>query len=141
VAQRLGLLPVRIVQPRTFLLIPMAGQLSARDDWSGLRNSTDEVVRFVQYLSIPTAIALGFLAGPTIEAWVGPLYREAAPVIGLLCLAGVVQAWAVTLRNALNGSGRPTLAAVLYAVEAVLHVVLGILLAARYGALGMAEAT
>jgi len=141
VAQRLGLLPVRIVQPRTFLLIPKAGQLSARDDRSGLRDSTDEVVRFVQYLSIPTAIALGFLAGPTTEAWVGPLYREAAPVIGLLCLAGVVQAWAQTLRNALNGAGRPTLAAVLYGVEAVLHVFLGILLASRYGALGMAEAT
>ena len=95
VAQRLGLLPVRIVS---------AADLSScsprRVSWRrattnpALREITDDVVRFVQYLSIPAAIALGFLAGPTVEVWVGPVYREAAPVVGLLCLAGVVQAWA-----------------------------------------------
>jgi O-antigen/teichoic acid export membrane protein len=140
VAQRLGLLPTRIVQPRTSLLFTMAGQLAARDNRAGLRESTDEVVRYVQYLSIPTAIALGFLAGPTIEAWVGPQFREAAPVIGLLCVAAVVQAWALPLRNAIGGSGRPTLLAVIYGIEAALHLALGIVLASRYGALGMAEA-
>jgi O-antigen/teichoic acid export membrane protein len=105
-----------------------------------LRDTTDEVVRFVQYLSIPAAIALGFLAGPAVEAWLGPLYREAAPVIGLLCLAGVVQAWASAVRVAVCGAGRPKLSAVLYGTEAVLHVALGVALASRYGALGMAEA-
>ena len=59
------------------------------------------MVRFVQYLSIPAAIVLGFLAGPAVEAWVGPVYREAAPVVGLLCLAGVVQAWALALRQSI----------------------------------------
>ena len=141
IAQRLAQLPLRIVQPRTLLLFTKAGQLAARDNRSGLRESTDEVVRFAQSLSVPAAIALGFLAGPTIEAWVGPLYREAAGVIGLLCLAAVVQAWAQVLKIAIDGSGRPTLPAVLYGIEAVLHVALGFALASRYGALGMAEAT
>jgi O-antigen/teichoic acid export membrane protein len=141
VAQRLGLLPLRITLPRTYLLFTKAGQLAARDNRSGLRDSTDDVVRFVQYLSIPAAIALGFLAGPTIEAWLGPVYLEAAPIIGLLCIAAVIQAWAVTLRTAVNGStGRPTLAASVYGAEAVIHVALGIALASRYGPLGMAEA-
>lgn len=140
VAQRLGLLPIRIIQPRTFVLFTKAGQLAARDNLSGLRDTTDEVVRFVQYLSIPAAIALGFLAGPAVEAWLGPLYREAAPVIGLLCLAGVVQAWASAIRVAICGAGRPQLSAILYGTEAVLHVALGVALASRYGALGMAEA-
>jgi O-antigen/teichoic acid export membrane protein len=140
VASRLGAFPWRIVQPRTTLLFPKASQLAAREDWAGLRESTDEVVRVVQYLSIPAAIALGFLAGPTIEAWVGPLYREAAGVIGLLCLGGVVQAWALPLRNALQGSGRTGLVALLYGIEAVLHVALGFALTSRYGVLGMAEA-
>ena len=140
IAQRLGFLPLRITQPRTFLSFSQAGQLAARENWSGLRESTDEVVRFVLYLSVPSAIALGFLAGPTVEAWVGPLYREAASIIGLLCIAGVVQAWALAVRQSLNGAGRPTLSAVLYGTEAVLHIVLGIVLASRYGAIGMAEA-
>jgi O-antigen/teichoic acid export membrane protein len=140
IAQRLAQLPLRIVQPRTFLLFTKAGQLAARDNRSGLRESTDEVVRFAQCLSVPAAIALGFLAGPTIEAWVGPLYREAASIIGLLCLAAVVQAWALTLKTAINGAGRPALSAVLYGIEAVIHVGLGIALASRYGAIGMAEA-
>ncbi len=140
VAQRLALLPIRIVQPRTSLLFTKAGELMARGNRAALREETDEVVRFVQYLSVPSAIALGFLAGPALEAWVGPLYREAAPVIGLLCLAAVVQAWAQTIKMAINGSGRPTLSAVLYGIEAVIHVALGIALASRFGALGMAEA-
>jgi O-antigen/teichoic acid export membrane protein len=140
VAQRLGMLPLKIVQPRTNVLFTRAGQLEARDNRAGLRDSTDEVVRFVQYLSIPVAITLGFLAGPTVEAWLGPVYREAAPVIGLLCLAGAIQAWASTLRVAVCGAGRPKLSAVLYGTEAVIHVALGIVLASRYGALGMAEA-
>jgi O-antigen/teichoic acid export membrane protein len=140
VAQRLGQLPMKISQPRTTLLFTKAGQLAARDNWSGVRESTDQVVRFVLCLSIPSAIALGFLAGPAVEAWVGPLYREAAPVIGLLCLAAVVESWAVTIRMGLNGAGRPRLSAAIYGSEAVLHVALGIVLASRYGALGMAEA-
>jgi O-antigen/teichoic acid export membrane protein len=140
VAQRLGTLPLRITQPRTYVLFTRAGQLEARQNRSGLRDSTDEVVRFVQYLSLPVAIVLGFLAGPAVEAWLGPLYREAAPVVGLLCIAGVVQSWTAALRVSVSGAGRPKLPAVLYGIEAVLHVALGVELASRYGALGMAEA-
>jgi O-antigen/teichoic acid export membrane protein len=140
VAQRLGPLPVRIVQPRIYTLFTTAAELSARDNESALRDRTHKVVRFVLYLSVPVAIALGFLAGPTIEAWVGPEYREAASVVGLLCLASVVQGWAFSLRITLSGSRRPKLPAVLYAMEAALHVGLGIVLASRYGPVGMAWA-
>lgn len=140
VAQRLGQLPLRVVQPRTGVLFATGAELAARDNWAGLRGTVDGVVRFVLGLSIPAALALGFLAGPALEAWVGPLYREAAPVIGLLCLAGVIQAWTQAVKVPLNGAGRPKLAAFLYGSEAVLHVGLGLALASRYGALGMAEA-
>ena len=140
VAQRLGLLPLKIVQPRSYLLFTKAGELEARQRSSELRESTDGAVDFVKYLSIPTAIALGFLAGPAIEAWLGGQYREAVPVIGLLCAAAVIQAWAGTIRMAVCGGGRPQLSALLFAGEAVLHVALGVVLSARYGALGMAWA-
>ncbi len=140
VGQRLGLLPVRIVQPRIFPLFTNVSELTARDDDAGVRKSTDDVLRFVQYVSIPTAIVLGFLAGPAVEAWVGPLYHDAASVVGLLCVAGVVQGWALVVRTALSGTSRPKLPAVLYGIEAVLHVALGLALASRYGPVGMAEA-
>lgn len=140
VAQRLALLPQRVVQPRAFLLFAKAGQLAAHDNRSGLRESTDQVVGFVRYLSIPAAIVLGFLAGPAVEVWVGPLYREAAACIGLLCIAAVVQAWGQAISLAISGAGRPRLASILYGGEAVVHVGLGIVLSSRYGALGMAEA-
>jgi O-antigen/teichoic acid export membrane protein len=140
VAQRLALLPQRVVQPRAFLLFAKAGQLAARDNRSGLRESTDQVVGFVRYLSIPAAIVLGFLAGPAVEVWVGPLYREAATCIGLLCIAAVVQAWGQAISLAISGAGRPRLASILYGGEAVVHVGLGIVLSSRYGVIGMAEA-
>jgi hypothetical protein len=57
-----------------------------------------------------------------------------------LCIAAVIEAWAGILRMAVCGGGRPQLSALLYAGEAVLHVALGIVLSARYGALGMAWA-
>ena len=56
-------------------------------------------------------------------------------------LAAVLQAWAQTVSLALSGSGRPTLPSILYGVEAVLHVTLGLVLASHFGAVGMAEAT
>jgi O-antigen/teichoic acid export membrane protein len=140
VAQRLAQLPLKVVQPRTALLFVKAGTLVARDNRAGLRDAVDEVVGFVLALSIPAAIALGFLAGPAIEAWVGPLYRDAVPVIGLLVIAAVVQSWAQPLKMSINGAGLPKLTAAVFGSEAVIHVGLGIALAARYGALGMAEA-
>ena len=140
VAWRLGLLPYRAISPRIFVVFSQAGQLAARDGLPAFRGMTDDVLRFVQFLTIPAAIALGFLAGPALEVWVGPVYREAAPIVGLLCLATVVQAWALAIRQAINGAGRPALSAVLYGGEAVLHVGLGLILASRYGALGMAWA-
>jgi O-antigen/teichoic acid export membrane protein len=140
VAQRLGPLPLRIVQPRIYTLFTTAAELSARDNVSGLRDRTDRVVRYALYLSVPVAIALGFLAGPAVEAWVGPLYREAATVVGLLCVASVIQGWAFSLRITLGGSRRPKLPAILYGLEAALHVGLGIVLASRYGPAGMAWA-
>jgi O-antigen/teichoic acid export membrane protein len=140
VGQRLAVLPQRIIQPRSALLFTKAGQLAARDNRSGLRQATADVVRLVLFLSVPSAIVLGFLAGPAVEVWVGPLYREAATIIGLLCLAAVLQAWAQTVSLAIGGAGRPTLPSILYGVEAVLHVTLGIILASLFGALGMAEA-
>jgi len=140
VAQRLALLPQRVVQPRAFLLFAKAGQLAARNDGPGLRESTDQVVGFVRYLSVPAAIVLGFLAGPAVEVWVGPLYRVAAECIGLLCIAAVVQAWGQAVSLAISGAGYPKLASILYGGEAVIHVGLGIVLSSRYGAVGMAEA-
>ncbi len=121
-------------------MFAQAGQVAARDGLPALRGMTDDVLRFVQCLTIPAAIVLGFLAGPALEVWVGPVYREAAPVVGLLALATVVQTWALAIRQAINGAGRPALSAVLYGAEAVLHIGLGLVLASRYGALGMAEA-
>jgi O-antigen/teichoic acid export membrane protein len=94
----------------------------------------------VQAISIPSALVLGFLAGPTVRAWVGPEYHNAAVVIGLLCIAGCVQSWALTLRTALNGWGQPKVSSIVLSVEALLHVGLGIFLAQKYGAEGMAEA-
>jgi O-antigen/teichoic acid export membrane protein len=141
VAQRLAVLPQRAVFPRLVLIFSKSGQLAARDNRAGLRDSTDDAVRFVQRVSVPAAIVLGFLAGPAIAVWVGPLYRQAAPVVGLLCLAAVVQSWAQAVSMAISGAGRPALSSVLYGGEAMIHVGLGIVLAARYGALGMAEAT
>ena len=140
VAQRLAQLPLKVVSPRTGLLFVKAGTLIARDNRAGLRETIDGVVGFVLAMSIPAAVAIGFLAGPAIEAWVGPLYRDAVPIIGLLVIAAVVQSWAVALKLSINGAGYPKLTAAIFGSEAVIHVGLGIFLAARYGALGMAEA-
>jgi O-antigen/teichoic acid export membrane protein len=140
VGQRLGQLPVKIVTPRAVLLFTQAGALTARGDHEGLAQAVKHITRTVQAIAIPAALILGFLAGPTIRAWVGPEYHKAAIVIGLLCLAGCVQSWAFTLTVALSGGGQPQLASVLLAIEAVFHVALGIVLADKYGAVGMAVA-
>jgi O-antigen/teichoic acid export membrane protein len=140
VGQRLGQLPVKIVEPRVNLLFTQAGSLAARGDHEGLAKAVKQITRTVQAISIPSALILGFLAGPTVRAWVGPQYHKAAVIIGFLCLAGCVQSWAFTMRMALNGWGQPKVSSVLLSIEAALHIGLGIALAAKYGAVGMAAA-
>jgi O-antigen/teichoic acid export membrane protein len=140
VAQRLGQLPVKIVMPRVFLLFTKATQLTARGDGAGLREAIEQITRLVLALAVPAALTLGLLAGPTIRAWVGPEYHQAALIIGVMCIAGCIQSWALTLRTALSGSGSPRISALVYATETVVHVALGIILARRYGAIGMAIA-
>jgi len=140
VALRLGQLPVRIVQPRVYLLFTQAIQLAARGDRQGLVDATQRITRFVLGLAVPAALVLGFLASPTIRAWVGPEYHEAAVVIVILCIAGCIQSWALTLRTAVNGWGMPKASGIVFGIEAVIHVGLGIVLSRSHGAIGMAIA-
>jgi O-antigen/teichoic acid export membrane protein len=140
VGQRLGQLPVKIVEPRVNLLFTQTGTLATRGDHEGMAQAVTQITRTVQAISIPSALILGFLAGPTVRAWVGPEYHKAALIIALLCIAGCVQSWALTLRTALNGWGQPKVSSVLLGIEAALHVGLGIVLAEKYGAVGMAVA-
>jgi O-antigen/teichoic acid export membrane protein/alpha/beta superfamily hydrolase len=140
VALRLGQLPVRIVQPRVYLLFTQANQLAARGDRQGLVDATQRITRFVLGLAVPAALILGFLASPTIRAWVGPQYHQAAVVIVILCIAGCIQSWSLTLRTAVNGWGMPKASGIVFGTEAVVHVGLGIVLSRSHGAVGMAIA-
>ena len=136
-----ALLPQRVVQPRSSLLFAKAGQLAARDNRSGLRESTDEVVRFVQYpqhagrhrAGVPGRSRRRGLGGPALPGGGGghraAVSRRGRAGVGAGGLAGDQRRRPPDAVRRSSTASRPCSTSAL-----------GIVLASRYGALGMAEA-
>jgi len=138
IGQRLGSLPGKVITPPTDVVFPYAGQLAGRGDRQGMRNVNEDVTRLVMALAIPTALSMMFLAGPAVQAWVGPSFHQAADVAVILAGSVIVQALVLTPRTVMAGSGQPRLPTIVSMVEAVMHIGLGIVFCHLFGVIGAA---
>lgn len=141
VALKLSLLSERAVRPATVNFFPETAALSARADSGALRGSVTAGTRISLGLAMPLCLMLVLLARPTIEAWVGPDFSDAAPVVAFLAAAGALKALTRTGVLALQGMGYVRYPAIVATGEAVLNLGLSVLLALTIGIGGVALAT
>lgn len=141
VALKLALLSERAVRPATVNFFPATAALSARADRFALLGSVTAGTRISLGLAMPLCLVLVLLARPTIEAWVGPDFADAAPVVVFLAAAGALRAMTGAGVLALQGMGYIRYPAIVAAGEAVLNLVLSVLLASTIGIGGVALAT
>lgn len=141
VGQKLALLAARAVLAASQMFYPHASHLAATDDQDGLRRLLVRGTHIVMGIAIPISVVLGILAGPAIDAWVGPKFEAARLVVVFLAGATVAKALTDTAMNVLRGTGRPKPHAVIVVAEAAANFALSVALGVTLGIAGVALAT
>ncbi len=143
VGQRLTLALEQLIEPLTKSFFPHSSSLSAGEDHEGLRRSLVVGTRLSLAIAAPIALALGFLAGPLLDLWLGASsdFGDAATVVVLLAVAVTLGALTRTGLLMLQGIGQVRAPAFIVAAEAVLNLVLSVVLAREMGLDGVALGT
>ncbi|MGH2839637.1 MAG: oligosaccharide flippase family protein [Solirubrobacteraceae bacterium] len=141
VGQRLTLALEQLVEPLTRMFFPHSSSLTAIDDREGLRRSLMVGTRLTVAIAVPVALALGFLAGPLLDLWLGSGFEDAATVVVLLAAAVATSAITRTGLLMLQGAGHVRVPALITAGEALLNLVLSVILAQSMGLDGVALGT
>jgi O-antigen/teichoic acid export membrane protein len=143
VGQRLTLALEQLIEPLTKSFFPHSSTLSADEDRAGLRRSLLVGTRLSLAIAAPIALALGFLAGPLLDVWLGADsgFGEAATVVVLLGAAVTIGALTRTGLLMLQVVGQVRVPALIVAAEALLNLVLSVILARQMGIEGVALGT
>lgn len=143
VGQRLTLALEQLIEPLTKSFFPHSSTLSAGEDRPGLRRSLLVGTRLSLAIAAPIALALGFLAGPLLDLWLGADsgFGEAATVVVLLGAAVTIGALTRTGLLMLQGIGQVRVPALIVGGEALLNLVLSVILAGEMGIEGVALGT
>jgi len=121
------------------VIAPMASRLEAQSLGSRLESLIQRSTRYVALLVIPLATLVMLDSAGILRAWTGrPDSAEAAATAQLLSLAAVLTLLISPLRLALRGMGYAGVEAISAMSSSLLHLVLALALATRFGASGVA---
>jgi O-antigen/teichoic acid export membrane protein len=141
IGQKLASAAEKLVVPGTLGFFPFASELAARRDREGLRQALLAGTRISLAIAGPLTIILIVLAGPLIDAWVGPNFADASRVVVYLVAANAIISLSRTSFLMMQGGGNARRPALLLGFEAVANVGLSIGLGLSIGMQGVALAT
>jgi O-antigen/teichoic acid export membrane protein len=131
----------RFIRPSLTGFFPFSAELAGRRDTESLRNAMVLGTRIALAVAGPLCLAAILLAGPFVDAWVGPGYGEARLVVVYLVSALLLATVSRTGLLMLQGSGRVRAPATIVWAEAALNFGLSIALGLALGLTGVALAT
>jgi O-antigen/teichoic acid export membrane protein len=141
IGQKLAFAAEKLVVPGTLGFFPFASELAARGDREGLRNALLTGTRISLAIAGPLTIILVVLAGPLIDAWVGPQFADAGRIVVYLVSANAIISLSRTSFLMLQGGANARTPALLLGLEAVANVGLSVGLGLSIGMPGVALAT
>ena len=112
---------------------------SAANDPERLRRGVRMALRGIMLLNVPSMIGLAALAGPVIDLLFGSAWLPAAPILTVLCLAGILWPLQVINLNVLMAQGHSRLFFRLEVVKTVIGT-FAMIAGAAFGPLGVAWA-
>ena len=131
---QLSSLPLPVIQP-------MAGRLAALGEDGKLRALVDRATRYVAILAVPCATLVLLDAEAILKAWTGGEVPPASAAAARLLVVSLTVGYLLSpLRLVLRGMGQPGLEAVAALCGSLLHVSLALVVAAPFGAPGVAAA-
>jgi PST family polysaccharide transporter/lipopolysaccharide exporter len=137
VGYRLGKAPsTEITQVVSSVLFPTYSKL--QDDIPALRDVFFQTVRVVTLLSFPVGVGIAVVAGPFVEAFMGPDWLPMVPAMQLIAVYGILISFASTFGPVWKALGRPDIATKLSTLRLILMAAVVVPAVNTYGYAGMA---
>jgi O-antigen/teichoic acid export membrane protein len=141
IARRLSELPTILTYQFVRVLLPLASELHGARQAERIRALYVASMRVTLALFIPVATALMVLAGPFLDAWVGPRYAGDADVAVILLAAAMLDMAMWPAASLLQGTNGHRLLAIFGSASALLNLGLSIALVRSVGVVGVALGT
>ncbi len=141
VGQRLAQATQRLTNQLNEMLFPTIVHNDASDRTDRLQSLLLIGTRLSLATVVPIGAALVLMAGPLVQAWVGPDFTGSVIVVQLLAFTVIVRVGHATANTLLKGAGQHRFVAVTGLVTAVVNVSLSVALIGRLGLAGVAIGT
>ncbi len=139
--RKLSTIPRLVAEQFAMTLLPMASELDARSDQARLQALYLTGVRVSLAIALPLTAALAVLAGPILDAWVGPGYGDGGPVVVILVVAAAIDLSLWPAGFVLQGIGRHRWLGPISLASGIANLALSLALAAPLGLVGIAIGT
>jgi O-antigen/teichoic acid export membrane protein len=137
-----GRLLQRLTLPITFVLLPIASELDARDDRAAVQRMVLRATRYTSGLALGLALPLIIQLDDVIRVWLGNTYPLAVDVGRMFLVVSILLMSRAPLMNVLEGNRRGVRFAGLVALgETIANIALSLALIQVLGARGVALAT
>ena len=141
VGQRLAQVSAQLAGQLSGSLFPLVVDSDAAARGDRLRDIMMHGTLLSLGLAVPICTGLSVLAGPVVDAWMGPRFQGSAIVVRLLLCVVLVRIGASSATVILRGAGQHRLLAVTNATTAIVNVLLSIALVGPLGIAGVAIGT
>lgn len=141
IARSLSEVPQILSTQLVKVLTPLASELDGENDQGRLRSVYLTGTRLTLVLFVPLAGPLIVLAGPILNAWVGPEFMPYAPIVAILTIAGLIETSQWPAMAVLQGMARHRPISLIWIGTAVANLGLSIALLHVLGATGVALGT
>lgn len=130
-----------VSQSFSFLFLPLAARLSAREDRRGMNDLYWQTTMWIAVISFPAFAATFILARPAVELFFGAQYATSAPVLAVLAVGHYVHASFGFNAMTLRVHDRTAYILAIDAAALVVGLTLNLVLIPSYGAIGAAVGT
>jgi O-antigen/teichoic acid export membrane protein len=123
------------------LFNPLASQYDATNNLDGLQKMLVQGTRACALTAFPFLVLLAVLGKPIITVWMGARYVSSYPVLLILLVPFVLSRAEDATRRILYGMARHSFIAYVRSAEGIVNVILSVILAPRFGIIGVALGT
>jgi O-antigen/teichoic acid export membrane protein len=140
-ARRLSALPQSLTEQFLTLLLPMASELHAKENWEQLRSLYIISTRITLAIFTPLALILVILANDILILWIGATYAQYSYLVLILVAASLIDTSQWPAGFVLQGMAKHRPLAIMTIVSGVANLTLSILLVGRWNLMGVALGT
>jgi len=141
VGERLAQVSAQLAGQLTGSLFPLVVDSDAAARGDRLRDIMIHGTLLSLALAVPICTGLAVMAGPIVDAWMGPRFQGSVVVVRLLLCVVLVRIGAGSATVILRGAGQHRLLAITNATTAIVNVLLSIALVGPLGIAGVAIGT